>query len=119
MSSPERARRAHGAASRRSVLTRSPGVVGINEGATPQQSQPFFCQIAGEPVAPGAGVVDEEQRGSLGWPLADEVLESTGAGANGAEAGDLGAVLWRHVRHGAGGFVDIQPDGACVRLRQG
>jgi hypothetical protein len=38
--SPERMRRASCLASRRSVVTRSPALLGIREGATPQQTSP-------------------------------------------------------------------------------
>ncbi len=41
---PERTSLASGMASRRSVLTRSPAFVGMSEGATTQQSSPFFVQ---------------------------------------------------------------------------
>jgi hypothetical protein len=42
--SPERIKRASVIASRRLVLTRSPGFLGINEGAMPQQTGPFWVR---------------------------------------------------------------------------
>ena len=42
--SPERASRASCLASRRSGFTRSPACLGMSEGATPQQSSPFFVR---------------------------------------------------------------------------
>jgi hypothetical protein len=42
--SPERASLARCTAARRSVLTRSPGFLGMSAGATPQQSWPCFMQ---------------------------------------------------------------------------
>jgi hypothetical protein len=44
VSSPARASLASGLASRRSVLTRSPALLGTREGATPQPSEPVFVQ---------------------------------------------------------------------------
>jgi hypothetical protein len=76
-------------------------------------------QLAVEPGATGAGVVDEEQMFGLGWPLADELIAITLAGANGAKIGDLGTVLLRDVRHGNRVLVDVHPDGQRARLAQG
>jgi hypothetical protein len=60
----------------------------------------FFGQIAGEPVATGAGFVDADQMFGLRWHPADELINVTLAGADGPQVGDLSAVLWRDVSHG-------------------
>ena len=65
-----RARRAHGMASRRSVVTRSPGV-GAQRGGHHPAVVAFFRQRAVEPVTTGAGFVDQHQMCGLGLPLAD------------------------------------------------
>jgi hypothetical protein len=55
----------------------------------------------------------------LGWPLADEVIAITLARANGAEEGDRGAVILRHIRYGNRLLVDIHADEECARLGHG
>ena len=59
---PERIRRASVMASRRVVVTRSPGFVESKEGATTQQPCPLLGQRAGEPVPAGACLRDKEER---------------------------------------------------------
>ena len=55
----------------------------------------------------------------LRWHLADELLNVTLAGANGAEEGDLGPVLLSHISHGNRLLVDIHSDEECARLGHG
>jgi hypothetical protein len=56
---PERINLANGIASRRSVVTRSPGVWGMREGPPPVV--PFFAQRALEPGATRAGCRDKDE----------------------------------------------------------
>jgi hypothetical protein len=43
----------------------------------------FFRQIAIEPISTWPGFIDEDEVGSLGLPVSDELVEVTVAGANG------------------------------------
>jgi hypothetical protein len=67
-------------------------------------------QVARELVATGTGFLDKDEVGGLGWPLADQLLDGTLSGADGAARGYLSAVRLRHGSHGNRIFVDIQTD---------
>ena len=67
----------------------SPRFFGNQRGRPHPAVVTVFCQIAGEPVAPGAGFVDEDQLCGLRWPLADELIHVTLAGADAAEGDAL------------------------------
>ena len=119
MRSPERARRANCTASRRSVLTRSPGFLGIRDGRYHPAVVVFFRQIAVEPVATGSGFIDKDEVCGLGLHLADELIDVTLTRANGAQVGHLGAMILGDIRHGNGVLVDIHADEECARLGHG
>jgi hypothetical protein len=80
---------------------------------------PFFDEIAGEPVATGTGVLDQDQMLGLGWSLADEVINVTLAGADGTEIRALGSGLWSDVGHRDGLLMDISAHGERARLGHG
>jgi len=67
--SPERSRRARVRASRRWVVTRSPGLWGIKEGATPQQPWPFGVRERSGQEPPGPAS-ETKTRGGC-WPAGD------------------------------------------------
>jgi hypothetical protein len=72
-----------------------------------------------EPIATGAGFLDQEKRLGLGWYLADEGVEVRLAGANGTQIGDFGAVLWRPVGDAHRLFGDLHADEEWARLGPG
>jgi hypothetical protein len=86
---------------------------------TPPAVVAFLAQIAVEPVATRAGFIDEDQVCGLRWPLADEVINVTLAGADAAEVVDLSIVLFGDIGHRDGLFVDIQTDVECARVTHG
>jgi len=67
--SPERSRRVCVRASRRWVVTRSPGLWGIKEGATPQQPWPFGVRERSGQEPPGPAS-ETKTRGGC-WPAGD------------------------------------------------
>ena len=79
----------------------------------------FFPQIPVEPVTTRAGFIDKDEMFGLGLHFADKLINVTLAGANGAEEGDLGAVVLHHIRYGNRLFVDIHTDEECARLGHG
>jgi hypothetical protein len=117
--SPARARRASGTASRRSVVTRSPGFFGPECGGHPPAGGVLFRQRAGEPVATRTRCRDEEAGCGHGWPLTDAVIDVTLTRPPGAQSGHLRAVLLGNLRHGTRLVVDLHADEACARRRQG
>jgi hypothetical protein len=79
----------------------------------------FFCEIPVEPIAAWAGFIDKDQVFGLRWHLAEELIESTLAGAKGAAGGHLGAMILGHLGNRNGLFVNVHADEECARLRQG
>jgi hypothetical protein len=77
-----------------------------------------FCEIPVEPVATGIGCIDKDQMLSLGWHLADEVVNVTWPCADGTTGGALGSVLLSDGGHGDGRFMDISSDVKRARLGQ-
>src|SRR5262249_41620701 len=80
---------------------------------------PFFHQIPIEPVATGPRFIDEHQMCGFRLHLTDEVIDVTLACPNGAQGGDLGAMLLGDIRDGNRLFVDIHSDKECARLGHG
>jgi hypothetical protein len=79
----------------------------------------LFRQIAREPIATWPGFIDEDEVCSLGWHVADELVEVTVAGADGPEVDDLSVVVFGNLGHRHGVFVNVQTDIECARLVHG
>jgi hypothetical protein len=69
-----------------------------------------FGQVAIEPGATGTGFIAKDEVYGLGWHRAEQLIEVTLSGTDGAERGHLSAVLLRHGSHGHRICVDIQTD---------
>jgi hypothetical protein len=116
--SPERARRANGPASRRSVGRRAPGFWGISEGAPPA-SVACLAQRAGAPRAAGTGCSDTDQRFGLRGPGAEHRGDGTRAGANSPKRGHWSAGVSRAGGHGNRVFMDLHTAAEGARLGHG
>jgi hypothetical protein len=99
------------------VFTRSPAFGGLSEGATTQQPSP--CQIAREPIATGARVVDQDEVGGVGLQRAANSIHSGVPGTDGAEGDDLCIVVFGHRGDRAGRLMDIETDVKRARLWHG
>src|SRR4029453_3173571 len=77
----------------------------------------FFDEIAVEPIAAGAGFIDEDEMFGLRLHFSDELIDVTLAGANADEVDDLSAVILGHVGHSNRIFVDVHADEEWARLR--
>jgi hypothetical protein len=76
-------------------------------------------QGAREPVATRTGFIDKDEGYGRGWHLAEQLLDSTLSGTEGAAIGHLSAVRLRHVSHSNRIFVDSQTDIQRARLWPG
>ena len=95
------------------------GLLGDQRGGDDPAVVAFLRQIAVEPVATGSGFIDKDEVFGFGLQLADELIDVTLAGADGAEVDDLGAVILGDIGHGNRVFVDIHADVECARLGHG
>jgi hypothetical protein len=67
-------------------------------------------------VLPQASVFRKSEADGRRWPLADELIDGTLTGTNGAQGSALSAMILGDIRHGKRLFVDIHADEECVRL---
>jgi hypothetical protein len=78
-----------------------------------------FRQIAVEPGATRASLIDNDEVLGLGWHVPAELVEVDVPGADAAEIGHLGAVLLSDVSHGKRVFVDVQSNIECGSVMHG
>jgi hypothetical protein len=78
-----------------------------------------FAQGAIEPVATGAGFIDEDAILSFGLAFSDEAIDVGLSRSDGPEVGDLSTVVLRDIRDRDGFFMDIEPDVQRARLAHG
>jgi hypothetical protein len=76
-------------------------------------------EIAIEPVATGAGFIDEDETLRLRLELTSELIDIRVSCADGPEGDDVGVVIFGDIGHGDGVFVDIQTAREWARLWQG
>jgi hypothetical protein len=95
------------------------GLLGNQRGGDHPAVVTLFAEIPVEPVATGAGCVDEAQMWSLRWHRTDEVITITLAGPNGSHVGHLGAMILSPRGHSDRIRVDIHAHEACARRRHG
>jgi hypothetical protein len=79
----------------------------------------FFLQIPLEPRATRPRCVDEEKVLGVRWHRAEEWIDVTLSCPNGAQGGDLGAMLLGDIRHGNRILVDIHAEKEGARLGHG
>src|SRR5205814_1379481 len=77
---PERLRRARGLAARRAVLTRSPGVWGLQEAATPPQGAPGFVRDRERQEPPGPAAETKPSGWLVAWRRRRSLSLSPGRG---------------------------------------
>jgi hypothetical protein len=80
---------------------------------------PPFREITIEPIAAGASLVDEDKMLAFRLKLADERVEVTLVGTDGAKIDDLGMVFFSHVGDRDRLFMDIQSNIERARLWHG
>jgi hypothetical protein len=86
----------------------------------PRPNRYHLCaQIPVEPIAAWPGVIDADERWSLGVECSDEVIEVGLSCPDGAEGGDLSTVVLSDLRDRDGVFMDIEPDVKRARLAHG
>src|SRR6202022_1446621 len=110
VSSPARCSRARRAASRRSVLTRSPARCGISEGATTTHCWPVRRQATLDAVAARAGLIAEPQLHPLVAKLAGQPLQCCRRVRDPAVVSNLAPQAAFGYRHDDPVLVNIKPD---------
>ena len=106
-------------ASRRVVLTRSPGFVGIKEGATTQQPWPLLVRERESQSPQGPASETTEEMRAFGRHLPHELSDVTLSWTDVAEGDDFGVVFLGDVGHGDRLFLDIPSEGKRARLVHG
>jgi hypothetical protein len=75
-------------------------------------------EVALEPVPTGTGLIDEEEMLGLGLELADQGIDVTLPGADGAQKDGLRDSFLRGIGHGDRLFGHIQTNVECGRVTQ-
>src|SRR6202022_3391201 len=110
VSSPARCSRARLAASRRSLLTRSPTRCGISDGATTTHCWPVRRQVTLDAAAARAALIAEPQPPPLGAKLAGQPLQRCRRVRDPAVVSNLAPQAAFGYRHDDPVLVNIKPD---------
>jgi hypothetical protein len=79
----------------------------------------FFGEMAVEPIAARAGVIDKDEVRAFGLPATDEVIDVTLSRPDVPEGDDLGVVVLGNISDRDRVLIDIHADVERARLGQG
>jgi hypothetical protein len=96
------------------------GLSGDERGGDHPAGELFSGEIAIQPIATGAGLINEDQPGGFGLQCADQFINVALTGTDGAEGDDGGVPVLRCIGDRDGFLVDVETDVECsARLFHG